>query len=332
VKNFYVNRAFFFLGPRHARVRMSLFLSTFLVPYCKNKCVAKNYSTVAIFCSEIPVSKTTNPIRRLVLLLEEARQDFDRIAKKFDRSNDWTLANEEMDLWEERICEELTELGAGEAAKKIRAAKWMIIAGEFEENMDRRIEVKESVLVSLLNDVTTHPEFWKKRMQSEGRLSAGENEREVTSDVLSLVTLICSKFHIVALQLRERYNERSTLEIEDEYDVQDLLHSLLRLHFDDIRPEEWTPSYAGGSARMDFLLKAEQIVIEAKMARPGRNAKRVFDELIVDAARYKEHPGCKTLVCFVYDPERVIKNPRGVENDLRKISDSRLQVVAVIAP
>jgi hypothetical protein len=24
---------------------------------------------------------------------------------------------------------------------------------------------------------------------------------------------------------------------------QDLLHTILKLHFDDIRPEEWTPSY-----------------------------------------------------------------------------------------
>jgi hypothetical protein len=38
-----------------------------------------------------------------------------------------------MGLWEERICEELTELGAGDAAKKIRAAKWTTIAGEFED-------------------------------------------------------------------------------------------------------------------------------------------------------------------------------------------------------
>lgn len=43
--------------------------------------------------------------------------------------------------------------------------------------------------------------------------------------------------------------------LEDEYDVQDLPHALLLLYFDDVRAEEWTPSYAGKSARMDFLLK-----------------------------------------------------------------------------
>ena len=76
------------------------------------------------------------------------------------------------------------------------------------------------------------------------------------------------KFHDVARQLLERRNEnknpRSTLRIKDEYDVQDLLHGLLKIYFDDIRPEEWNPSYAGSSKRSDFLLKEEKIVIEVK--------------------------------------------------------------------
>jgi hypothetical protein len=285
------------------------------------------------------VSKIT-PVRQLILLLEEARKQFDPIMNGFDRSRDWTLAKEEIDLWEERTCGALAEIGADEAATKIRTAKCTTIAGEFEENMERRIEVKESILVSLLNDVTDHPEVWKKRLQREtplrtdhavvNPLAAAKEPR--TLDAPGLVTLICSRLDLVARQLQERHNQRSTLQIEDEYDVQDLLRSLLRLHFDDIRPVEWTPSYAGGSARMDFLLKAEQIVIETKMARPGRDAKKISDELIVDVARYKEHPDCRMLVCYVYDPEKVITNPRGVESDLRKSSDSRLQVVAIIAP
>jgi len=44
------------------------------------------------------------------------------------------------------------------------------------------------------------------------------------------------------------------LSFGNEYDVQDLLHALLRPWIQDIRPEEFTPSYAGSSTRMDFLL------------------------------------------------------------------------------
>lgn len=114
--------------------------------------------------------------------------------------------------------------------------------------------------------------------------------------------------------------------------MQDLTHALLRLHFDDIRPEEWTPSYAGGASRMDYLLKKERIVVEAKMNRPGLGAKEVSEQLIIDAAKYKEHPDCKTLVCLVYDPGGFVKNPRGVEGDLARLSRKDLEVLCRRAP
>jgi hypothetical protein len=162
--------------------------------------------------------------------------------------------------------------------------------------------------------------------------AAGAAARGGGPSALDVVESICRRFHLVARQLRSRHGGRPTFEIEDEYDVQDLLHSLLRLGFDDIRPEEWTPSYASSSARMDFLLKEERIVVEVKMARPGRDNKKIAEELIVDAARYRGHPDCRILVCMIYDPEGVVPNPRGVEADLNRLSDRQLRVVAIIVP
>jgi hypothetical protein len=136
---------------------------------------------------------------------------------------------------------------------------------------------------------------------------------------------------LVARQLRSRHDNRTTLDVEDEYDTQDLLHALLQLGFDDIRPEEWTPSYAGGSSRMDFLLKQEKIVIEVKKTRKGLAAKEVGEQLIIDIQKYQTHPDCKSLLCFVYDPEGRISNPRGLENDLSKETNG-FKVRVVIAP
>ena len=135
------------------------------------------------------------------------------------------------------------------------------------------------------------------------------------------INLTCNRFHSVARQLRLRHQNRSTIEIEDEYDVQDLLHALLKIFFDDIRSEEWSPSYAGGSSRMDFLLKNEQIVVEVKKTRKGLTDKEIGEQLIIDIEKYKSHPDCKTLVCFVYDPEGMIANPKGLERDLSKKTD-----------
>jgi len=109
------------------------------------------------------------------------------------------------------------------------------------------------------------------------------------------------------------------------------LHSLLHIYFDDIRPEEWTPSYAGGCSRVDFLLKDEKIIIEVKKTRQTLKAKDVGEELIVDSQRYRAHPDCKKLLCFVYDPEGWISNPRGLENDLNKKEDD-FEIKVIIVP
>ena len=138
---------------------------------------------------------------------------------------------------------------------------------------------------------------------------------KVGENKLDNLIRIITRFHLIVRQLRYRYNSRKTIDVSDEYDVQDLLHSLLYLYFDDVRREEWTPSYAGKCSRQDFLLKNENIVIEVKKTRSGLAEKELSDQLIIDIARYRSHPNCKTLVCFVYDPEERIKNPIGIEND-----------------
>jgi hypothetical protein len=136
---------------------------------------------------------------------------------------------------------------------------------------------------------------------------------------------------MIAMQLRERRGNRPTLDVNDEYDVQDLMHALLRLFFEDVRTEERTPSYAGSSARMDFFLPVEQVVVETKKTRVNLGAKEVGNELIEDIARYKVHPGCKRLICFVYDPEGRVTNPRGIERDLSRDEDG-FSVWVIVAP
>jgi len=161
-------------------------------------------------------------------------------------------------------------------------------------------------------------------------LAEAENQEENFHDIstkmndIEKIEILIESFHNVTNQLQYRRNEggisRPTIIINDEYDVQDLLHGLLRIYFEDIRPEEWNPSYAGSSSRSDFLLKDEKIVIEVKKTRQNLKDRAIGEQLIIDIAKYRNHPDCKTLVCFVYDPEHLILNPRGLENDLSSVS------------
>lgn len=116
--------------------------------------------------------------------------------------------------------------------------------------------------------------------------------------------------------LTHRRKGAQCLLFSTEYDVQDLLHALLRPWVADIRPEEYTPSYAGSSTRMDFLLPAYQLVIELKFVRDRTHAKNIGDELIVDIEHYRRHPDCHTLWCVVYDPSHCLTNAEGLCSDL----------------
>lgn len=131
-----------------------------------------------------------------------------------------------------------------------------------------------------------------------------------------LLENIFKKIHQIVKQLRRRHNDRNTLDVKDEYDLQDLLHALLQIHFEDIRPEEYTPSYGGNTSKMDFLLPDEKLVIETKMTRNSLKNKRITQELIEDKEYYKKSKDVETLYCLIYDPEGYISNPRGLEKDI----------------
>jgi hypothetical protein len=182
----------------------------------------------------------------------------------------------------------------------------MVISSSTTESDHQRafasgLAAADSVLASMIDEVR---DYWD------------DTPEAAQPDAIALIDGICRRFPLVVRQLRQRYADRPQLEIDDEYDVQDLLRALLALHFDDVRPEEWTPSYAGGSARMDFLVHEHRVVIEVKKTRKGLAAREVGDELLIDIQRYAAHPRCQTLICFVYDPDGRIANARGLERDL----------------
>ena len=151
------------------------------------------------------------------------------------------------------------------------------------------------------------------------------------SSPVERVKKLCGRFHAVARQLRLRGEYRATLSVEDEFDAQDLLHALLRIEFDDIGTDEWTPSYADGAPRTTLLLNDSRLAVIVKKTRPGLNAKDLGDQLRIDAERYRSRDRCTTLLCFMYDPEGRIGNPRGLEASLTSVNESFI-IDVLVAP
>ena len=180
--------------------------------------------------------------------------------------------------------------------------------------------------------VPTHPHT-RPSMQigSSSHQEPAPQSPQAGSDSVERVKTLCCRFHSVARQLRLRGEYRATLSVEDEFDAQDLLHALLRIQFDNIDTDEWTPSYSSGAPRTTLLLNDGRLAVIVKKTRPGLNAKDLTDQLRIDAERYRSHGRCTTLLCFMYDPEGRIGNPRGLEASLTGGNDSFV-IDVLVAP
>lgn len=151
-------------------------------------------------------------------------------------------------------------------------------------------------------------------------------------DILPLIKDICMNFNKFDINIRRRYGNRDTIKINDEHDLQDVIHSILKLFINDIRLEDYVPSYAGGNSRVDFLLPEYSLIIETKMTNSALHDKQVGEQLIIDFERYKQTNGYNHLVCFVYDREANISNPIGLTSDLEKLSDERMRMTVFVSP
>lgn len=162
-------------------------------------------------------------------------------------------------------------------------------------------------------------------------LAPAESDKDI-SWAMSRIQRICDKLHLIVKHLEREYHGRRMDPITNEYDLQWLLQGILSLDFDDVRAEEWTPSHSGGSARMDFLIPSYAIALETKMTRKGLDDKKIGEELIIDLARYQEHPNCRILNCFIYDPDNYLRNARGLERDIENMSTQKLIVKVFARP
>jgi hypothetical protein len=167
--------------------------------------------------------------------------------------------------------------------------------------------------------------------KQENATQAGPTEYYEQID--SKLITICERFYRATVHLTHRRKGRPAIDFSDEYDVQDVFGTVLKCSYEDVRDEEWTPSYAGASARIDFVIKDIRTATELKRARASQ---KIADELTVDIARYARNSDVERLVCFVYDPDGLFRdNAVQIEKDLsgrRTDKDATIEVIVLIRP
>lgn len=147
--------------------------------------------------------------------------------------------------------------------------------------------------------------------QDRKRPTAGALQAHIRN--MLVLERLCTRFPAVARALSQRPADRVAFPLNDEHDVVDLFRALLALDFESVRTEAW--STAGGT-RTGFILPLERIAVTVRLAGDALTAATLAEAIADDARWCGRHPGCRTLVSFVYDPAGQIAQAHAIETAL----------------
>lgn len=119
---------------------------------------------------------------------------------------------------------------------------------------------------------------------------------EVRAD-FELVLTLCKRLPQAQRCLSNRRFNKPAFSIEDEYDAQDLLHSLLKAYFKYSVQEQPLAKLANTSSRVDLAIEELETLIELKYAHGPKDQQRIVKEFAQDALLYTS---CHWLKHFIY--------------------------------
>lgn len=130
---------------------------------------------------------------------------------------------------------------------------------------------------------------------------------------VELVLHVCRRLSAAARVLANRDRNRPPYQINDEYDVQDLLHAVLRAHLRYAVTEEPLGKTGGArSGRVDLAVEDLAAIIEVKYARGPKDQVRLVDEFAQDVQLYVKWPHLQYFIYFVYNSAD-LRDPEALE-------------------
>jgi len=164
-------------------------------------------------------------------------------------------------------------------------------------------------------------------------LFAGRMERPPAADV-DLVAQVCKRVAAAGRILSERQRkQKPPFVIEDEYDVQDLLHAVLRAYLKYSVQEDPLPKTAGTkSGRADISIEELGALIEIKFVRSPGDQRRLVEEFSQDLVLYASWEKLETLLFVIYNSAQ-LRDPEALEKlgGPKMINESKFDVRVILA-
>jgi hypothetical protein len=159
---------------------------------------------------------------------------------------------------------------------------------------------RASNVVDMATDVRLLP-IWQGTDHTHELLFKTLSARAPEPDVGLLLTL-CQRLPFAARILATRDRAKSPFEIADEYDVQDLLHSVIRAYLKYSVHEEPLGKIGGGkSGRADVAIEDIGTIVEVKYVRGPKDQQRLVEEFAQDLLLYTKWPQLAHFIYLVYN-------------------------------
>lgn len=132
---------------------------------------------------------------------------------------------------------------------------------------------------------------------------------------------------------RDRRKGHELFEINDEYDVQDLLYVMLKPLFPKLVVEDPVPKVGATYTKIDIGVREEGLIVEVKMIKRTDSDERKFiGQLKDDIESYYIYPYLKELLIYVYDPENKTSDVQNFHslNGARENKGVRFNVEVVV--
>ncbi len=144
---------------------------------------------------------------------------------------------------------------------------------------------------------------------------------------------ILNSFSDVVSKLKYRRSGKHSLDIKDEYDVQDILYAMLKGMFPSLQYEDPGKKVGPSSSRADFTVADIGVFIETKYISEKGKEKIIHDECLADIQKYGKQAECQKIVFFVYDPQKCIDNQYAFKSGLGNnhvIDGKNIEVITLI--
>ncbi len=139
-------------------------------------------------------------------------------------------------------------------------------------------------------------------------LLPAESVAEVAPEAdAGLILRVCKRLPMAASILMNRSRQdKQSYQIEDEYDVQDLLHTVIRAYVKHSVQEDPIGKVAAArSSRADISIEGLGVLIEVKYVRGPKDQKRVVEEHSQDLVLYAKWAPLRRLILLVYNAEKL---------------------------